>query len=183
MTHEGALFLTLKVLYVGIILGAVAMSSPPYFPIEISRCLASLDNTIFKYGSMILSALVALLCFRNRIALLFCLSMFFIIFFDDTNHFYLHMVGVALLAVTIALRAHQTKRYHPLVLSAFLYLIRLPLKVLAVWLLEDQSIGNWASYSLEVMQTGVVKNQVTLNIFSFCGILQWACFVAASVIF
>jgi hypothetical protein len=146
----------------------------PYFPIEVSRLLASgwAAWSTFVFGLAYIGIKLFIFGPWKLLPTWFCIVG--IAVFDDVSNWALHMTFVGLMAGTIVIRSIMSpQRLFVILCAAFVYASRLVLKLGAMVVLE----GEWTTaYGLEIMYTGQTKSPHTLLIFRVCGVLQWVSF-------
>lgn len=172
-------FFFTKLLLLGVVALVFIKSSPPYFPIEVSRCIASnhVATSIFVYGS------IAVACFAMVIGsehVLTAVALLFIGYYDDVQHWAMHMVGVGLLGIAAASLAYQQQNIAIIASVVVLYGARLVVKFVAVVVYEGVSpwdLSAVASAGFNIMYTGKCLAWQTLFAFKLCGVMQWIVFV------
>lgn len=186
---------------------ALLAGSVPYFPIEVSRTIASgpLPTLVFRLGvwSLGLSLCWTRTLTWNTAAL--WLSVVWIAEFDDVRHWALHMMGVGMLfaACTFSSVQHRgTAALLPLGAAFTIYVLRILLKLAAVllFLVEEWPMSNGTpsttlvnvgrvgfDKSMDIMYRGAVacprSYEHVLPMFKLGGVLQWAAFYALSFAF
>jgi hypothetical protein len=157
----------------------------PYFPIEISRAAADggpAASFAFKVGFLFGPPLLLLLGLSPSISLYTFaayIGLQFITFFDDVQHWRVHMFGVMLMSLGAGAHIVFEKGGHInlLVVAAVVWLLRLALKFLVVVWIEQEPIAQAGAKGMYIMYTGRCKEpQVTLSVFRLCGVLQWIAF-------
>ncbi len=173
-------------------IAALVYGNVPYFPIEISRLAASgwLASHIFKWGLSILP-IAYFLFSTTRVQPVFWaifIGLQFVTFWDDVNHWFVHMFGVVIIGISAIVHVVSTwsnKQAIILSIAACIWVIRLILKFTMVVLFERPT--TYAPYSIaitamSIMYDGKCNNPFTLHVFRLCGVLQWIVFVLIGMI-
>ncbi len=163
------------------------VSTPPYFPIEVSRCIASNERALHVWFAGLFASTLAVLWEglpSRALALLFC-ALALIGYFDDVTNWTMHMLGVALLGFVCLCLAHTKGQWLAVALAGSLYGARIVLKYCAIVWYETQSldIARTTDVGFRIMYTGQCKSWQTKAVFQTCGIMQWAVFVILSTLF
>ncbi len=158
----------------------------PYFPIEISRLAASgrIASHIFKFGLAIIPALYVLfpISSDDPVMLFAFLSLQLVTFWNDVDHWFIHMLGVGGICISVTVHVLLTwtrVKVFILIVAAVIWTVRLILKALMVVLYEKPekytlySVGMTAG---SIMYTGKCNNPYSLHVFRVCGVLQWVVF-------
>lgn len=148
----------------------------PYFPIEISRTATGpVAARIFFWG-MLLIPLTTLSLDRMLPSRSLCcawLGLQLITFFDDVNHWSLHMAGVAVLFLSVLVH-HDHEAF---VAAVLVYCARIVLKAWAIIVLEavfPASVSALSDAGFGIMMgTRVPQHWATLWAFKCAGVMQW----------
>ena len=173
-------------------------STLPYFPIEISRTAAEspMANVVLRVGftTLIVTCILTQTLSWPRFILWFGLML--VAFFPDTVHMARHMSGVGILFVAACLQLSQTwnmQRGLLLLFALFLYVERIVLKFVVLWLTDQRLSDHWAGYGL--IKGFAMRNQEimfgladpvptdTLVFFKLGAVGQWLCFFVLSHLF
>ncbi len=189
-------FLFAKCIFAAWIVIMFNVATPPYFPIEISRCIASNERAtnMFFWGFIISAFVVAGGEMRHStttdahklVLYVLLFALFFIGYYDDVDHWFMHMLGVALLGATAVCAAYMQNRWFVLGLAAVLYGMRIVIKSVAVVMYESSAgvtVKQVADISFRIMYTGQCDAWQTKVAFQLGGVLQWASFAVLSVLY
>jgi hypothetical protein len=164
-------------------------STLPYFPIEISRTVASSfwSKTVFTIGILSLSF------YLSETLSLFPLwsGLCIVAIFDDFHYWYLHMFGAlslfpgALFHVLIKNGTIPQLKMATFACAVSIYVLRLVLKFIIIFVVEldisvfqMMDISYWElviSRAKYIMYNGST-NKVTLAVFRVAGVMQWLVF-------
>lgn len=173
------------------IVSATLWGNVPYFPTEISRNAASgvIPLTIFRFGFF---TLIFTLLRANALTwttFMLWISLVLIAAFDDFNYIFLHSVGVGSLIVSAACNVYYYKwnaGIIPFCSALLIYGMRGLMKVLTVTYAEmaSEEISNITGFYTffclrhsKIMYTGAkgcFNAEMTIPVFKFAGVLQWA---------
>lgn len=171
---SASLLLLLSITYT-LLMGLAFDPPAPYFPIEISRVLATGPHA---YWSFIVTTLLLFPWVPHTwSAMTSWACVLGIGIVDDKTSWLVHMLFVAGIFVA-ATAAAMSSREHLFILcvAACLYMARLVFKAGAVALFELQSwsLAAIKDRSMHIMYgTAVCKSQATLLVFQLGGVLQW----------
>jgi hypothetical protein len=180
-----------KIFFTWAIVGIFYHATPPYFPIEISRCLAS-NAFVTRTFFFALAALPVAASRFDRLSLadvtrahvITYAALWAIAGFDDVEHWALHMLGVALLGVGALRMAWTHNKMDVIVVAGLVYASRLVLKVVVlVWFEGVRSLHEIGAVAANIMYTGQCVSPHTLTVFKACGVLQWGVFVIVSTLY
>jgi hypothetical protein len=174
------------------IIGIFFDSPPPYYPIELSRIAASRSLSLNWFRFLILSLVVHFFIIDEiKTYSLPCIwfSLLIIVVFDDFNHWWLHMLGVAGLFLSVIFYGIETSHMPSTVNNAFiigtiviLWATRVAIKVAAIYffeLKEGQGFGDIGKISQDIMYNGpsvCMNPEITMIPFKLGGVIQWTCF-------
>jgi hypothetical protein len=149
--------------------------SVPYFPIEVSRVLAS---TSYAYWSFI-GGVASFILFHTPLTFHFVTAWLFTLgigIIDDNTSWKLHMLFVLGLFLTTLHKAFMSSNnLYMCAMACCLYAARIVFKFGAVILFHhNATIYNAGEISLQIM-FGIIKpeNEATLFAFQLGGVLQW----------
>lgn len=174
------------VLIVVIVAGWVRQKAP-YYPIEISRIVASDPHValFFRWALFVLPLLAYFFPLHPSIysPLLWLAygALQLITFWDDVDYYGVHMAGVLLLglsfgAYTIVRATHEHMLL--IILALLMWLLRLVLKGACVYFIEDN--GDVWACSQNIMYKGECRYpESTLFMFKVAGVMQWMVFFIA----
>lgn len=162
----------------------------PYFPIEISRCLAcSEESAVYFVVGVYVYVLMALVTNARATAgrVLCFVGVSILLFFNDRVSWTAHMLGVAIATVGVILhviRDQNNRGAQLCIAAAAVYSARLVAKIAAVVIWENMFyslLNNSTAYVTEIfsksmllMQTGQCTNPHTLDAFAYVGgVMQW----------
>jgi hypothetical protein len=155
---------------IALILGcvfAVSWSKLPYFPIEVSRAIASSDKSLLVLR--VLGLVLVVLCQNaHDIAAWACFMI--VVYADDVNYWTLHMMGVAGIA---AVSYSIENSFSVFVRAALLYALRVCLRGSAVWLLEGTPLLQVPKRVLQIGYDGKSESRLLLAVFRLSGLIQW----------
>lgn len=140
--------------------------SAPYFPIEISRTATGpVGRIVFPMGAIgaFLVSLWELKCVHLPFVGFLLLAVI-----DDQTSWHLHMLGVNLMAGSIAWNSAQTGKLFPFLLITCIYMGRFVLK-LGVTYHTKHPMNTMYS----IMYSGKTESEAQLLIFKLGGVLQW----------
>lgn len=166
-----------KLYLIAVVLTTVYFSSPPYFPIEISRCAASGAHHIFSMG-LFESFLVYAATLKQGVPLsplviLIWAALSIIGFFNDVDHWLIHMIGVTILVVAVALKIKEEKRSFGVFWFAFaVYFSRFIFKAQALLFLEHADDPLQHNFDIMFGHAAPLHPR-TLLAFQFAGFFQW----------
>jgi hypothetical protein len=166
-----------------VVLATLYVATPPYFPIEISRCAASnpMAHRMFSLGMLILIPVYLLTAntqkdYASMIPIINALSL--IGTFNDVDHYEIHMLGVVLLVTFVWLKLYNEKRSPTISAIGFaFYCVRFAIKLHALWFLENAASESYAMIvqrNFDIMFGHVwPRHPRTLVAFQFAGLFQW----------
>ena len=193
------MFFTKIVLLFGI-LYMFTQSNPPYFPIEISRCIASnKESTIIFLTTVLTAAITSVFIDRitwNPSILLIFSGLIVLGAADDVSYWLLHMIGVGMVMIGIV---WNNSRYTLFGIAIVLYFTRIIIKCYALYQWEIHEYKkdvlrfpiNILGYpeimkkkAFDIMYTGKTEHPNTLKAFQYGGgVLQWIVFLLLSFCF
>lgn len=156
------------------LLAGILDGKAPYFPIEISRVLATCPTAwrVFVMGFVVLVPWIP--DWWSGLAWLCVMG---IAIMDDERYWGLHMTFLGFLGCTILAKCRNIPVSWPfLALAIGLYILRIVLKGLACLLFERIPIQSLLAKAMVIMLTGKTKSTLTLLIFQLGGVLQWIVF-------
>ena len=157
---------------VPLLLGAmfgISWKKLPYFPIEISRAMASSKEALLVIR--VTSPFLWFLC-QNWYDRAAWACFLVVAFFDDVNYWVPHMIGVAGMAAVTArlvLGTDGTLFW----IAAALYAFRAALRYASVWLVEGVPPARVHQRVREIERTGYTPSPFVLNAFRVSGFIQW----------
>ncbi len=200
------MFFTKLILLFGI-LYMFTRSNPPYFPIEISRCIASNKESTIIFLTTVLTAATTSV-FGDRITwnssiLLIFSGLIVLGAADDVSYWLLHMIGVGMVMIGILwnISRYNFGNYRHILfgIAIVLYFTRLIIKAYALYQWETNDFKkevfkfpiNILGYpeimkkkAFDIMYTGKTNHPNTLKAFAYGGgVLQWIVFLLLSFCF
>jgi hypothetical protein len=145
----------------------------PYFPIEISRMLATgpWAKRVFILG---LGLLMVFYAHDKPVYLIVCGEVLGLALVDDSVSWLGHMIFVWAMLGTIAIRAWTNGRTAAFLAAMALYGMRVLFKAVALW---QAGHGFFAfNKTLELMFTGKFPNDTVELAFQVSGVVQWTVF-------
>jgi hypothetical protein len=171
--------------FVGILVATIAASflgdgpgKRPYFPIEVSRMLASgvWAQRTFQVGVLFAFFLYGLESKWHAIALVCCAG---VSVFDDVTYWALHMAWCGGMALAVFLHAlGDSWRLTVFFCALIVYGVRMAAKGWVLIVLEQATgLEDAVRKSKAIMYTGVVRHPWTLVVFQGAGVVQWIVFL------
>lgn len=172
-----------KLYLVTVVLATLYVATPPYFPIEISRCAASnpVAHRMFSLGMLILIPVYFLTANTQKdyayvMPILNALSL--IGTFNDVENYELHMLGVIMFVVFVAFKIYSEKRSPTIFAIGFaFYCVRFAIKLHALWFFENAASESYAMIvqrNFDIMfGRAWLPHPRTLVAFQFAGLFQW----------
>jgi hypothetical protein len=152
-------------------------SNIPYFPIEVSRILASSESAYWSFFVGLLIILFTSLDYSSPWQVCAWLIVMGIAIFDDRQFWLLHMLLVGcLLALVLAKAMGSTNQIYLLCMAMCLYAIRLVFKVGALYFLEGVALSDCKEAALQIMfgsRSAARLHSGTVVAFQLGGLLQW----------
>ncbi len=182
------MLLAVSLLLLGTIAAALLLDGQPapYFPIELSRLLATgvYAEWTFRLGLLVLLAahvhepwvLAAGACVLG------------VSLFDDARYFVAHMVCVYAMIALVGVRALRSPAtLHVFGVAVALYAVRIGLKALALAAYEDMpvpwTVGAFVSRAQDVMLgQHAMQSAMTRLAFQAGGVIQWMVFLLLSTL-
>ena len=190
------MFYAKVVLLIGICVVLFVTSEPPYFPIEISRCIASNTlSTVVFLCTVVASLICAYFTYpslhKKHGILIAYNGLLFIGLFNDVDRWLMHMVGIGVMAAGIVIHIRGQKKMKQRnsiqhgIFVVVLYLFRIAVKVAAVSINElkfdSDRFGEIPTVAFKIMHTGVAKHSETIHEFAWGGgFIQWIAFFVLS---
>lgn len=172
-------------------MAALYDNSVPYFPIEISRMGASGRVALATFQSFAIGLFGLLVVVKEQDWNLWLLALSFaaIAFFDDANHFKVHMTAVLALVTCLGVRAASNPAsFHQnmwvMATGIGIYLSRVLIRLFALWWFESAVPPKIFYMGQDIMYRGsaACTHPATLHFFRVSGLLQWVVFAVFSQI-
>jgi hypothetical protein len=165
----------------------------PYFPIEISRTIATDPTAGFVFRSGIASVL-GTMWFTNVLTkqtFALWVSLMVIAFFDDNKYWWTHMLGVAMLMIVSTYRVKEKGEEALVILTASfaLFVFRILMKIVVVMMWELPHLHNESRFidsvigAYDGVMTATHRSAKSLLMFKLGGVLQWVVFWLVSDLF
>jgi hypothetical protein len=145
------------------LIGLYVDESVPYFPIEISR---TVTGPVASWVFPLSLSTLAIADIGNHTLAWF--GILLLAWVPDTHSHLVHMLGVGILGIAFLLTANWK-------LCAAIWIIRLALKAVAVFVFEEEttSVSSLISHGKRLMYNGRFRDPRTKYVFQITGILQW----------
>lgn len=164
----------LSIVSYAVFMGMCFDRNTPYFPIEISRILASGPHAYWSFVIPVIACLPIVP--HNLYALLSWICIVGIAVVDDKTSWQLHMLFVAGLMSVAVIKAFASQEQLFIIgMAFFLYAIRIVFKVAAVLLFYNaKTLSDVKDVSIQIM-FGTIQpaNSAMLLAFQLGGVLQW----------
>jgi hypothetical protein len=161
----------------------------PYYPIEISRTIASdpLPGSVFRAGIISMLGTMWLTNALTKQTFALWISLLVIAFFDDDKYWLLHMIGVAMMgcvcSYSILLRGSPA--FLTMAAGGLIFAFRIVMAAIAVMTFEMKKSERFVSWKQYWFNVAVVYNRAMFEgprspdshmMFQMKGVLQWVVF-------
>lgn len=188
---------TLKLhLFLGLLIlnfiGNFLDTAPKFWPIELSRIASSGQYSLywFRFLAITLGYHLFTVDLKTNSVIFIWFSLLAIVFFDDVNYFWLHLLGVYCLIASVIAYGLETWNFpnslnKGVVICCFclIWIVRSVMKIAVIYFFEMEnrtlSFVSISEVAKNIMYNGpesCINPQITMVFFKLAGVLQWVSF-------